>query len=801
MLKREHIKQAIDAIAARSPEIGYSLHEMFAAGRIDVMPQDRSSPDDGLYFLFEDKPLQVPRFAFFNEGTAPIEARLLIKYGEMRKKHALRDQEGKIGYREAAEEIRSAGLALLVDHEIERLLGAFGPPGTGKGTDAGPSPLKTTLQGADTAAAKRKIDSNRMILQKIREEPPNQYLLPEKTFPPAGGQVLFQGAVGSEVPAAFVAFPFCKAALMQVADLNLEFFHVRLLLQILVRGEASRLFACRIGGNIAGLVFLKFREQFLCRQMEIRYIAAAPSVRFGRTQKRLRGIGTFLVAGAWMLWKTRFPRFSELVLDSEIGALRFYEGLGFRPRRKYAYVLKTPRGYLLDSIAAMAETCPDLPPRVLEEISSHLKKTVRHLAAPGRGGGAELRKPSLRLVRRCLVSSRHPLLAQNAMAAVVRYRHRIPEAEELIGIGEQYGPTGDARQEGPQAPLLTVVCDPRYAEHLKGVFHMESARRILAVEKALADPLLAGKWRPAVPRPASVKELQWVHGRSHIDRIAATAGKRLTSLDLDTQTTERSYEAALLAVGGVFTVIDEIFSGSGRQGFAFVRPPGHHAEPVRAMGFCLFNNTALAAQYLQKIYGLERVMIVDIDAHHGNGTQKAFYESKEVLFLSLHEFPGFPGTGNFGETGAGSGEGFTVNIPLPKGSRDRDFAQVVDALARPIAEEYAPEALVVSCGFDLYQFDRLSGMNATPEGYAMMTRFLMEVAETVCAGRIVFILEGGYHLRGVEECARATLLELAGRSPLAPEKIDRIRRLRLDRSSPIGKAIEVQKKYWVSLRG
>lgn len=799
MLKREHIKQAIDAIAGRSPEIGYSLQEMFAAGRIDAAPQDRGSPGDGLYFLFEDKPLQVPRFVFFNEGTAPIEARLLIEYGQMRKKHALRGQEGNLDYRKATEEIHSAGLDFLVNHEIDRLLGAFGPPG--KETDAGITPLKTALQGADAPAANQKIDAIRVILQKIREESPDRCLLPEKMSPPAGGQVLFQGSVGNEVPAAFVAFPFCKAALMQVAELNLEFFHVRLLLHLLAREEAHRLFACRIGETIAGLVLLKPRERFLCRQMEIRYIAAAASVRLGRTQKPLRGIGTFLVAGTWMLWKTRFPRFSELILDSEIGALRFYEGLGFRPRGKYAYVLKTPRGYLLDSIAAMAETCPDLPPRVLEEIAGYLKKTIRHLAASGRGGGEKSRKTSLRLVRRCLVSGRHRLLAQNAMAAVVRHRHRIAEAEELIGIGEQYGPTGDARQGGLQAPSLTVVCDPCYAEHLKGVFHMESTRRILAVEKALADPLLAGKWRPAVPRPASVKELQWVHGRSHIDKIAATAGKRLTSLDLDTQTTERSYEAALLAVGGVFTVIDEIFSGGSRRGFAFVRPPGHHAEPVRAMGFCLFNNTALGAQYLQRIYGLERVMIVDIDAHHGNGTQKAFYESKDVLFLSLHEFPGFPGTGNFGETGTGIGEGYTVNIPLPKGSRDRDFAQVVDALVRRIAEEYAPEALLVSCGFDLYQFDRLSGMNATAEGYAMMTRFLMEIAESVCAGRIVFILEGGYHLRGVEECARATLLELAGRSTLAPEKIDRIHRLRPDGSSPIGKAIEVQKKYWVSLRG
>jgi acetoin utilization deacetylase AcuC-like enzyme len=502
-----------------------------------------------------------------------------------------------------------------------------------------------------------------------------------------------------------------------------------------------------------------------------------------------------------MLWKTSFSRFSELVLDSEIGALGFYEGLGFRPRRRYAYVLKAPRGYLLDSIAAMAESCPGLSPGVMEEICAHLKKTVRSLAALSHNGKDEYRKPSLRLVRRCLVSGSQPLLAQNAMAAVVRHRHRIPEAEELIGIGEQYGPLGDARQERSQAPSLTVVCDPRYAEHLKGVFHMESSRRIQAVEKALADPLLAGKWAAAAPRPASEKELEWVHGRSHIDRIAATAGKRLTSLDLDTQATERSYEAALLAVGGVFTVIDEIFSGSSRRGFAFIRPPGHHAEPDRAMGFCLFNNAAMAAQYLQRIYGLERLMIVDIDAHHGNGTQKAFYDTKEVLFLSLHEFPGFPGTGNFGEIGTGSGEGFTVNIPLPKGSRDRDFAQVVDALVRPVAEEYAPEALVVSCGFDLYQFDRLSGMNATPEGYAMMTRFLMEIAETVCAGRIVFILEGGYNLRGVEDCARATLLELTGRSSLAPEKIDRIRRLHPDRSSAIGKTIEVQKKYWISLRG
>jgi len=216
-----------------------------------------------------------------------------------------------------------------------------------------------------------------------------------------------------------------------------------------------------------------------------------------------------------------------------------------------------------------------------------------------------------------------------------------------------------APPSNPQ-PLLVAYSD-RFTHHLENIFHLENAKRIQAMHSVLQHPSLAGKWQSIEPRPATIDEVAWVHTAGHIERIAATAGKPLSVLDLDTQTSEHSYDVALLAVGAVFNLLDAVCSGSGKRGLACIRPPGHHAEPDRAMGFCLFNNVALGACYLQRRWEINRVMIVDIDAHHGNGTQAAFYDSDEVLYVSLHRFPGYPGTGNFSEVGCGAGEGFTVN--------------------------------------------------------------------------------------------------------------------------------------------
>lgn len=348
-------------------------------------------------------------------------------------------------------------------------------------------------------------------------------------------------------------------------------------------------------------------------------------------------------------------------------------------------------------------------------------------------------------------------------------------------------------------PML-VVNDDRYTCHLDGIFHLENPKRLRAIQYMLQDPSLAGKWEAVIPRPASPEELAWVHTPAYIEQVAQTAGKPLSSFDLDTQTTQKSYETARLAAGGVFSLIDAIQNGGATRGFAFVRPPGHHAEPDKAMGFCLFNNVALGARYLKHHYRAGRVMIVDIDVHHGNGIQSAFYDTDEVLYVSMHQFPCYPGSGGLGEVGRGKGEGFTVNIPLAKGHGDRDFAQVIQFLIKPLAREYAPDMILVPCGFDLYRHDCLGGMQGTPEGYALITFLLLETAQEVCNGRIAFIMEGGYSLQGIRQCGLRIMQVLCNTFPLSGKKIEKVKRSNPSRFSVLKKVLQVQNKYWKVLR-
>ena len=348
-------------------------------------------------------------------------------------------------------------------------------------------------------------------------------------------------------------------------------------------------------------------------------------------------------------------------------------------------------------------------------------------------------------------------------------------------------------------PVL-VVRDERYALHLESIFHLESPRRMRAMHEALEHPSLRGKWMEVKPRAATEEELAWVHTKDYIERVAQSAGRKLTSFDLDTQTTEHSYEVACLGVGGVFILLDEILSGKGKRGFACIRPPGHHAEADKAMGFCLFNNVALGARYLQKTYGMKKVMIIDIDVHHGNGTQAAFYDTDEVLYVSTHHFPSYPGTGKLGEVGAGKGEGFTINIPLGKGYGDEDFARIIYFLVNPIAQAYQPDFILISCGFDLYEHDRLGTMRVTPGGYGMITFFLLGIAERVCRGRIAFIMEGGYSLQGIRECGLRVMQELCEVSGVNGKKLDKIVASSPRKVPILEKVMEIHSKYWPVLK-
>ena len=345
-----------------------------------------------------------------------------------------------------------------------------------------------------------------------------------------------------------------------------------------------------------------------------------------------------------------------------------------------------------------------------------------------------------------------------------------------------------------------VINDERFTQHLEGVPHLENGRRFKAFHSVLNDPTLNDKWSELEPRLASKDELALVHTRDHIERVAQTAGKPLASFDLDTQTTAKSYDVSRLGVGGVFSLLDGIWNGKANRGFACIRPPGHHAEPNKAMGFCLFNNVALGARYLKEHYSVGRVMIVDIDVHHGNGIQTAFYDTDDILYVSLHQFPFYPGTGNFGEVGRGKGEGFTINIPLGRGHGNRDFAGIIHYLLNPLAQAYHPDMIIVSCGFDLYMYDPLGGMTVTPEGYALITFFLLDIAEKICNGRIAFIMEGGYSLKGIRECGLRVMQELCDIPTLSKNQIEKVVGHSVIKLSAVRKVIDIQKGYWKILR-
>jgi len=342
-----------------------------------------------------------------------------------------------------------------------------------------------------------------------------------------------------------------------------------------------------------------------------------------------------------------------------------------------------------------------------------------------------------------------------------------------------------------------VVRHDIYKEHLANYPHVESPQRLQVIYDMLDGEDMAERVLTVSPRPATDEELAWIHSPSHVKRVAATEGKPYASLDPDTQTTPHSYEAARLAAGGLFSLIDKIFDGTVQNGFAFVRPPGHHAEKDRAMGFCLFNNVALAARYAMHSHSAERVLIVDWDLHHGNATQNSFYEDPTVLYFSTHQFPHYPGSGNLTQVGRGAGEGFTVNVPLRPGHGDVEFYQIFEKTLAPIAGVFRPDLILVSAGFDTYVDDPLGGMRVTPKGYAALTRILMALADGCCAKRLAMTLEGGYHLAGLRESAEAVMRELAGESILTE---DDLTSLAQGAACPIiDDVMRVQRPYWSSL--
>lgn len=316
-----------------------------------------------------------------------------------------------------------------------------------------------------------------------------------------------------------------------------------------------------------------------------------------------------------------------------------------------------------------------------------------------------------------------------------------------------------------------VVRDSRYLDHRTPEGHPEFHRRLEAIYEMLDAPDMAGGLITLAPRPAEREEILTAHAPEYLDRIAATAGGEQTALTADTIVSAGSYTAALLSAGGLFSAIDRVVSGELDAAFSLARPPGHHAERSRAMGFCLFNNVALGALYARIGLGLRRALIVDWDVHHGNGTQHIFEMDPSVLFFSIHQYPHFPGTGLFTDVGRGPGEGRTVNLPIGKGYKDAEYAALFQRVLRPIALEFGPDLILVSAGFDTHRDDLLGKMKMTPAGFAALTRSLMTIAAECCGGKLVMTLEGGYHLKALAASVRAVLAELQGKTATDPEAV------------------------------
>jgi hypothetical protein len=400
MIKKEHIKQAIEQIEKRSPEIGYSLDEMLGMGVIDSPSEPAGAADtENFHFLFDGEKVLVNRVLFFNEGTVPIEQGLLIKYGELVKKQELQDRGGTSTFREAYGEIHRAGLRLVVIHEIDHAIARIRKQALSETLIAR---LETIKQGGAAS------------------EP----------------MVFCEGIVDVSTPAKLARFEISRDSLMQVADINMDFFHVRFILNCLIRGVENNLIACMVNGSLVGLLFLTVKEKLFAKDLEIKYIATLRGKTWDsgvESPKPLKGVGTFLVAGVWLLWRNELTTLKQVVLDAELGARRFYESVGFHSRGLSSFVLGPPKGYLLRSILSMANGCTNLKQHAVTEIQKIIRRQVKALKKKPKDEKAlSERKAVIGTVKECLKQDARPEFTEAAVQSLLKFQSKIPESEELI---------------------------------------------------------------------------------------------------------------------------------------------------------------------------------------------------------------------------------------------------------------------------------------------------------------------------------------------------------------------------------
>jgi acetoin utilization deacetylase AcuC-like enzyme/nucleotide-binding universal stress UspA family protein len=365
----------------------------------------------------------------------------------------------------------------------------------------------------------------------------------------------------------------------------------------------------------------------------------------------------------------------------------------------------------------------------------------------------------------------------------------LTQTGRLWGYPEQ---TAHSRTTGivRDAVFLSHCCDTDHPENpgrLEAIFAM-----LDGIEKTL--PLT-----PIASRAAAMEDLTQVHEMAYVLRIAATAKGGAVRLTPDTYACSRSFEAASRAAGAVMAAIDAVIDGRVRNAFVPVRPPGHHAEVGKAMGFCLFNNVALGAEYARAVKGMQRVLVVDWDLHHGNGIQHIFEEDPSVLYISSHQYPCFPGTGHYLEIGRGRGEGYTINLPLGKRWGDGDYIALFRRVVIPVAMDFRPDFILVAAGFDIHRQDPAGRMRVTERGFAGLTRVLMEAAHSCCRDRLVLVLEGGYHHQALSTSVGAVLRELSDQTHADLEILAAKAKAR--RVQPvINRCIHVHGKVWPHLR-